>query len=230
MVNSEPQNHSSLSIVVPILNEASLVPELLAHLQSWQNRMCEIVLVDGGSCDGTLQVLRNSPFKVIESARGRAAQMNAGAACAAGDILIFLHADTRLPEGADSMVLGTLETGGRDWGRFDVRIIGESRLLPVVARMMNWRSRLTGISTGDQAIFVRRKLFEQIGGFPQQALMEDVELCKRLKKFSAPACLGECVVTAGRRWESRGVWRTIRLMWWLRFAYWLGADPEKLKY
>jgi rSAM/selenodomain-associated transferase 2 len=154
--------------------------------------------------------------------------MNAGAAAATGDVLLFLHADMRLPERADRLVLDGLASGGHAWGRFDVRIEGAHALLPLVAWLMNRRSRWTGIATGDQAMFVRREAFEGLGGFPPLALMEDVAMSARLKRVSPPLCIAERAVTSGRRWESRGVVRTIVLMWWLRLRYFLGASPERL--
>jgi len=155
--------------------------------------------------------------------------MNAGAEAASGDVLVFLHADTRLPGGADRAVLDGLAASGASWGRFDVRIEGRHRLLALVAWLMNYRSRLTGIATGDQAMFVTRAAFAAAGGFPALALMEDVALSKRLKRVSSPLCLRERAITSGRRWESRGVVRTIVLMWWLRLRYFLGASPERLR-
>ena len=166
--------------------------------------------------------------RVVLATRGRALQMNAGAERASGDVLLFLHADTRLPAEADRVVLNGLDQSRRVWGRFDVKIDGRSRLLPVVAWLMGLRSRLTGIATGDQAIFLRRDAFQAVGGFPAVALMEDIAICKRLKRLGRPLCLRACVTTSGRRWEKNGVLSTILLMWRLRFAYFLGADPKQL--
>jgi len=217
-----------LSIIVPMLNEVAQLPELFAHLLLFQRAACEIVFADGGSVDGSASFAEVAGFTVLKTAPGRARQMNAGAAHASGNVLLFLHADTRLPEAAIHHIALTLASGNHGWGRFDVCITGRAYMLRVISRLMNWRSRITGIATGDQAIFVRRKLFEQIQGFPDQALMEDVELCKRLLSYSRPACIAHCVLTSGRRWETRGVWRTIFLMWRLRWAYWRGADAAKL--
>jgi rSAM/selenodomain-associated transferase 2 len=188
----------------------------------------EVIVVDGGSRDGTVE--RALPFAdaVFTATRGRASQMNAGAARARGEILLFLHADTRLPEAADALVVDGLKRARRGWGRFDVAIEGRHPLLGVVACLMNLRSRLTGIATGDQAIFVTRSLFTAAGGYPEIALMEDIALSKRLKRFGPPLCLKHRLTTSGRRWEQNGVLRTILLMWRLRLAYWLGADPAKL--
>jgi rSAM/selenodomain-associated transferase 2 len=164
----------------------------------------------------------------MEAPRGRASQMNAGAALARGDILVFLHADTRLPADASQLILGALARSGCAWGRFDVRIEGAHPLFPVIAFFMNARSRLTGIATGDQAMFVSRGVFAAVGGFPNIALMEDITLARNLKRVSRPLCLRARVTTSGRRWEERGVVRTILLMWRLRLAYFFGAKPESL--
>ncbi len=216
----------SLAIVVPMLDEAAMLPELLAHLTGFRARGCEVVLVDGGSADDSAAIARAAGFRVIVTERGRARQMNAGARACDGSILVFLHADTRLPEAADALLRAV--QAARAWGRFDVRIEGRPRMLRVVAVLMNLRSRLSGIATGDQAIFVRREVFEAVGGFPDQPLMEDIELSRRLLRVSRPACLRARVRTSGRRWEQRGVWRTILLMWRLRWAYWHGVPAERL--
>jgi rSAM/selenodomain-associated transferase 2 len=217
-----------LSIIIPILNEAAQLPELCAHLLPLQRAGCEIVFADGGSTDGSSTLAEAAGFIVVSAARGRARQMNAGAARATGEVLLFLHADTRLPHGAAQHIAQALADGGYCWGRFDVCITGQAFMLRVIAQLMNWRSRLSGIATGDQAMFVRREVFERVQGFPDQPLMEDVELSKRLKQLSRPACIAHCVTTSGRRWEARGVWRTIFLMWHLRWAYWRGADAAGL--
>lgn len=215
-----------LTIIVPVLNEAGGIGEHLRALESLRSRGVEIVVVDGGSTDATARIAAPFADRLLEAARGRAVQMNAGARVAQGDALLFLHADTALPQAAERLVLEALEHAY--WGRFDVRIASRHRVLALVARMMNLRSRITGIATGDQAIFVRRSAFETIGGFPPIQLMEDVAFSARLKRFGRPACLRERVVTSGRRWERQGVLRTIVLMWRLRLAYWLGADPAEL--
>lgn len=217
----------ALSIVVPVLDEAGQIEATLAALAPLRRRGVELIVVDGGSQDGTVALARAEADAVLDAPRGRARQMNAGAAAARGEVLLFLHADTILPTEADRHVLRAV-AGGRDWGRFDVRIAGRHPMLRVVAMLMNWRSRLTGIATGDQAIFVRRELFQRIGGFPDQPLMEDIELSRRLRRVSAPACLPARATTSGRRWESRGVWRTIFLMWRLRWRYWRGESAHRL--
>ncbi|WP_375054985.1 TIGR04283 family arsenosugar biosynthesis glycosyltransferase [Zobellella sp. DQSA1] len=214
-----------LSVIIPALNEAATLPATLAALPP-QDRRWELILVDGGSQDDTESLARGAGIRVLTANRGRARQMNAGAALAKGDNLLFLHADTRLPHQALPAVARALEQ--HHWGRFDLSIRGRHPLLRVIAFFINLRSRLSGIATGDQAIFVRRESFERIGGFPDQPLMEDIELSKRLKRLSAPACLRLRACTSGRRWEERGLLRTIWLMWRLRFAYWRGTDAEAL--
>ena len=220
----------SLSIIMPALNEAAGIAAMLSALAPLRARGAEVIVVDGGSDDGTAALVAGRADwvdRVLASPPGRAWQMNAGAALARAPVLLFLHADTRLPAAADQAVLAAVARGAA-WGRFDVQIAGPGRLLPVVAALMNWRSRLTGIATGDQAIFVARLAFDRIGGFPEQPLMEDIELSRRLRKVAAPACLRDRVVTSGRRWTQRGVWRTIFLMWWLRWRYWRGVSPQVL--
>ena len=207
-----------LSIVMPVLNEAAAIRHALEALRGY-----EVIVADGGSTDGTPQLAAGLCERVVSAPRGRGAQMNAGAAAARGDVLIFLHADTRLPADAHAAIVAALKT--HLWGRFDVEIDGRHRLLKVVACAMNLRSRVTGIATGDQAIFVRRDAFT---GFPEIALMEDIAFSRAMKRRGRPACLRSRVVTSGRRWESRGVLRTIFLMWRLRLAYFCGARPEDL--
>ncbi|MDH4389906.1 MAG: TIGR04283 family arsenosugar biosynthesis glycosyltransferase [Aquabacterium sp.] len=216
-----------LSIVVPALNEAAGIAAMLQALAPLRARGVELLLADGGSTDGTAE--RAAPWvdAVVQAPRGRALQMNAGAARARSDVLLFLHADTQLPAGADGLVLQALAAGAC-WGRFDVHIDGRPGMLRVVAALMNLRSRATGIATGDQAIFTTRAAFNQVGGFPAQPLMEDIELSGRLKRIGRPACLRARVRTSGRRWEQRGVWRTIVLMWRLRWRYWRGESPDSL--
>ena len=212
-----------LSIIVPALEEATGIAAMLEALAPLRARGHEVILADGGSTDGTPSLAAPFADKVIAAPRGRARQMNAGAAQASGEALVFLHADTRLPPDADQMVSAAL--GARLWGRFDVRIDGRSPLLGMVAFCMNWRSRLTGIATGDQAIFVRRDAFP---GFPDIPLMEDIAFSKEMKRRGAPACLRARAVTSGRRWDAQGAMCTIVHMWRLRLAYALGANPEDL--
>ena len=219
---------TSLSIVVPVLDEAEGIVATLASLAPLRVRGAELIVVDGGSRDATVARAQALADRVIEGPRGRARQMNAGAAVARAPTLLFLHADTRLPDDADRLIAQALGVAPLGWGRFDVAIEGRSRMLPVVAAMMNARSRLSGIATGDQAMFMTRAAFEAAGGFPDQPLMEDIELSARLKRLSAPVCLRERVLTSGRRWEQRGVWPTIVLMWRLRLLYALGVRADRL--
>jgi rSAM/selenodomain-associated transferase 2 len=187
-----------------------------------------VIVVAGGSRDGTIALARAHADQVISGPRGRAAQMNAGATLARHDALLFLHADTRLPDGADRLIAEGLAQSGRAWGRFDVAIEGASPLLSMIALTMNLRSRLTGIATGDQAMFMTRKAFGTVGGFPDIPLMEDIALSRALKRLSRPLCLAPKATTSGRRWERHGILRTILLMWRLRLAYFLGAPPHRL--
>ena len=217
-----------LSVIVPMLNEAQALPGLLERLSPLLRNGTEVILSDGGSDDGSADIAERAGFTVVRAPRGRARQMNAGAAQTTGDVLLFLHADTQLPDGAEIAVAQALAEGNRVWGRFDVRIDGRSPILRVVGSLMNVRSRLTGIATGDQAMFVKRPAFDAVGEFPDQPLMEDIELSKRLLKRSRPACIVLRVTTSGRRWETRGVWRTILLMWRLRWNYWRGVPAQRL--
>jgi len=216
-----------LSIVMPVLDEAAEIETALSALVPYRQRGVEVIVADGGSSDSTAERARVLADRMIAVPRGRSLQMNAGAAAAQGDVLLFLHADTQLPENADGLVLDGLARSGRAWGRFDVRFDGGG-LLRVVAAMMNLRSRLTGIATGDQALFVTRVAFERVGGFPAIALMEDVALSVRLKRFGRPCALRARVTTSARRWRKHGTMRTVLLMWRLRLRFFLGADPAKL--
>lgn len=230
---------SHISVIIPILNEADNLLQLIAHVAELNPPPQQVILVDGGSTDNSVDVaqtlieaLMNDiqstiNWQVIESAAGRAMQMNTGAGLATGDILLFLHADTQLPSRAIADIAQAMIR--YEWGRFDVRLDSRNPMLWIVSSMMNGRSRLTGIATGDQAIFIKKLLFEQIDGYPNQPLMEDIELCKRLKNIAKPACSKNKVTTSARRWQQQGTWRTIILMWHLRFDYWRGVSPEILK-
>ncbi|MGB4116099.1 MAG: TIGR04283 family arsenosugar biosynthesis glycosyltransferase [Polaromonas sp.] len=220
-----------LSIIMPVLNEASGMAAALAALAPLVSRGSQVIVADGGSTDGTTTIAtaaRSPAITVIHCGKGRAVQMNAGAAHATGKALLFLHADTTLPPDADGLVQRALASGQHVWGRFDVRIEGQSKWLPVVSALMNLRSRLTGIATGDQAIFMTHAAFTAMRGYAVQPLMEDIDMSQRLLQLSRPACLPQKAVTSGRRWDTRGAWRTIVLMWRLRFAYWRGTPPERL--
>ena len=217
-----------LSVIVPALNEAAVIAACLDALAPLRAAGHEAIVVDGGSTDATAAIARAHADVVIDAARGRASQMNAGAAVARGDTLAFLHADTRLPRDAPVAIAAALAKGAR-WGRFDVALDGRSRLLPLVAASMNLRSRMTGIATGDQAIFVSRAAFDAAGGFDSLPLMEDVALSARLKAIAGrPACLRQRAVVSGRRWDANGAMATIATMWRLRFDYWRGVDPARL--
>lgn len=222
-----------LHIVMPVLNEAAGITATLRQLQPLLARGARLIVVDGGSSDGTLELVRQfaarQPGVQTRAApRGRARQMNAGAQAEGEAPLLFLHADTTLPPDADTLITTALSDGRHRWGRFDVAIEGRHWLLPVIAFFMNRRSHLTGIATGDQALFMTRAAFDAVGGFPDQPLMEDIEISARLKRLSPPVCLSARVRTSGRRWEARGVWRTVLLMWRLRLAYWRGVPAARL--
>lgn len=212
-----------LSVVIPVLNEREQIGDCLASLAHLRQSGVDIILVDGGSTDDTLELVMAQADRVINGPKGRALQMNAGAAQSGAEYLLFLHVDTRLPKGFSPRWLK-----GAKWGFFPVRLSGTHVLLRLVERAMSWRSRLTWIATGDQALFVRRDLFEQVGGFPSIPLMEDVALSHQLKRVSRPAVLGEPVMTSSRRWEQRGICSTIWQMWRLRLAYFLGVSPRSL--
>ena len=217
----------TLAIIMPVLNEAAGIAAALQALAPLRARGAAVIVVDGGSGDGTADLARPLSDQVLAASRGRATQMNTGVAAAHGEVLLFLHADTVLPEHADRLILDGLARSGRAWGRFGVRF-DDGGLLRLVALMMNTRSRLTGIATGDQAMFVTRAAFDSAGGFPPIALMEDVALSARLKRLCRPLCLAARVTASGRRWRDNGTLRTILLMWLLRLRYFLGADPAHL--
>lgn len=217
---------------MPVLDESAVLDGALDALQPLREQGVEVIVVDGGSADGSPERLdawqrRRGIDRWLAVERGRALQMNAGAAAARGRWLLFLHADTRLPPGAGEW-LQQLSTQSPGWGFFIVRLDGGHPLLRVVERAINGRSGLTGVGTGDQAIFVERRLFAQIGGFPQQPLMEDVALSKRLRRRYRPRIWRDPVVTSSRRWEQRGILRTVVQMWWLRWLYFCGVSPAQL--
>ncbi len=215
-----------VSIIIPTFNEADNIVATLRPLQSLRQQGHEIIVADGGSSDETIKLARPLAEHVIDSPKGRAQQMNSGAQQASGVMLLFLHADTLLPNNAVELIQENLKT--KSWGRFDVRLSGRQPFLRVVELMMNWRSRLSGIASGDQAIFVRRELFTQLGGYADIPLMEDIDISKRLKRYSRPACIKTKLTTSSRRWEEYGIIKTIILMWRLRLAYFFGTKPEQL--
>lgn len=216
-----------VSVIIPVLNESLAIVPTLERLAGLRRDGGEVIVVDAGSADDTCALAEPLCDRVVVSDRGRALQMNQGAAVARGEVLLFLHADTILPLEAAQWLRAFLASD-RAWGRFNVRLSGDRPLFRVVAAMMNLRSRLTGIATGDQGIFVRRALFEDLGGYRNLPLMEDVELCRRLKRVSRPFCVATPVITDSRRWEQHDAWRTIVLMWCLRWRYWRGEDPSAL--
>jgi rSAM/selenodomain-associated transferase 2 len=226
-MNSDCMTKIWLSIIIPALNEAAIIDSTLGALEKIKSEQIEIIVVDGGSSDRTVEIARRSADTVLIKPGGRAIQMNFGASQANGTYLLFLHADTVVPPGT----IGILQQSSRRnciWGRFDIRLSGQCRIFRVVEYCMNLRSRLSGIATGDQGIFVERTTFRTMDGYPEIPLMEDIALSRKLKKISQPVCLTQKLTTSSRRWEERGIIRTILLMWWLRFRYFLGADPDKL--
>ncbi|MFK8067603.1 MAG: TIGR04283 family arsenosugar biosynthesis glycosyltransferase [Gammaproteobacteria bacterium] len=220
-----------LTIIVPMLNEAARIEHALQRLQSLRKRGVEIIVVDGGSVDESVAIAEPYVDLLIESGEGiqhnRAKQMNAGAFHATGRILLFLHADTQLPDQAYKLILQAMELP-HVWGRFDVKLSGENFMFRIIETMMNLRSGLTGVATGDQGIFVMRHIFEEIKGFRDYPIMEDIDISKRLRKKAYPVCLKQKAITSSRRWEKNGIFKTIGLMWWLRFLYFIGAHPRVL--
>lgn len=235
-MRADKTEHSAVfSIIVPVYNEAENVAGLLQALQSFfTNVYAEVIIVDGGSSDNTYALLQQEldknpkVFHLLQSAKGRAVQMNAGAAMASGELLVFLHADTLLPKVDFRIVNRLLDEKQKLWGRFDVNIQGRFKFFKVISLLMNWRSRLTGIATGDQCIFVKARAFQQVQPYAEQDLMEDIDMSAKLKRLSSPLCLKQRVKTSGRRWEKYGLWRTIFLMWQLRFDYWRGVPANEL--
>ena len=214
-----------IGIVIPALNEGQSLPLLLADLAPL-GASVEIIVSDGGSTDDTARIAEACGARVVHSLRGRALQLRAGAALCSAPVLVFLHADSRLP--AETLRRLTALRPADGWGFFRPQLAGRSRCLPLVSWCMAWRSRLSGIATGDQGLYLSRALHDRIGGFPEQPLMEDIEICARLRRVAAPQALAERVVSSGRRWDRDGAVRTILLMWWLRLRYRFGADPAVL--
>lgn len=215
-----------LSIVIPVLNEAGQLIEKLQALQALRD-CCQLLLVDGGSDDGSAAIAEPLVDSVLPSPRGRARQMNTGAAQAQADVVLFLHVDTLLPDNAVDLIMQAVADGYL-WGRFNVRFDSPKAIFKLIAFMMNHRSRLTGIATGDQALFVTCRAFQTVGGFPDIALMEDITLSAQLKKFGKPCCLRAKVITSARRWLQHGIIKTILFMWWLRQRYFFCANPDEL--
>ncbi len=217
-----------LSIIIPALNEAAVIDATLVRLQPLRERGAEVILADGGSDDGTVERAAGQVDRVVAAPPGRARQMNAGAAAAGGEWLWFLHADTVVPAEADAMIPAALVAAGREWGRCRVRLSGRHPLFRIIERLMNLRSCLTGIATGDQGLVVQRAAFEVVGGYPELPLMEDIELSRALRRRGRPVCLATTLTTSSRRWEANGILRTVVLMWGLRLRWFLGADVAGL--
>ena len=216
-----------ISVIVPVLNEEKTIASALEALRPLATE--EVIVVDGGSSDRTRELAAQTQAVVLSSSRGRAEQMNQGARVAKGNVLLFLHADTRLPSSAMADILAALKDPRCVGGRFDVRLDRRGWIFALIGALINMRSRLTSVATGDQAIFVRRKVFEEVGGFPEIPLMEDIAFSRALKIKGRMACLRSQVVTSARRWEKEGVWRTILKMWALRLLFLAGISPFHLK-
>lgn len=215
-----------ISIIIPVLNEEKAIQTLLPQLQACRQQGHEVIVVDGGSRDNTVLIAELFVDKVIQSDSGRAVQMNSGAAQAHGDVLWFLHADTIIPNNALELIQAAMKNN--DWGRFNVKLSGAHFLFRIIEKMMNVRSCISGIATGDQGVFVKKYPFEIVKGYPDIPLMEDIELSKKLKNISRPVCIKESLITSSRRWEQKGILTTVFLMWRLRFLYWFGVSADKL--
>lgn len=219
-----------LSIIIPVLNEEKTIGSVIENVKSSiSGDNYEIIVVDGGSNDNTVSIAKSSCDQLITSSAGRGVQLNYGARASQGDTLLFVHADTILPVEFDKMITNAISTSGKSWGRFDIKLSGKKYIFRIVESLVNLRSRITSISTGDQCLFMTRALFENVNGYKDIPLMEDIDISKRLKKISIPVCLPHKVITSSRRWEEKGIIRTILLMWWLRFMFFAGVSPDNLK-
>ena len=215
-----------VSIIIPVLNEEKSIKDLLQQLHTYRKQGHEVIVVDGGSDDETVSISKPLADKVITSDAGRAKQMNKGVAESTSEVLWFLHADTSIPENIIENIQKSLAK--HDWGRFNIKLSGAQFFFRIIEKMINIRSCLSGVATGDQGIFVKRKTFDSIGGYSEIPLMEDVALSYKLKAISQPVCIKETLTTSSRRWEKNGIIKTILLMWHLRFLYWMGVNPDKL--
>ncbi|MFK5892995.1 MAG: TIGR04283 family arsenosugar biosynthesis glycosyltransferase [Pseudomonadota bacterium] len=218
-----------LSIIIPTLNEESNIVALLKKLQYLRLIKHEVIMVDAGSRDTTIELAREWVDQIVLSEKGRAIQQNTAAKKATGNVLLFLHADTQLPENFLDEILVIEKNNQYHWGRFDIQLSGKNAGLRIIEFMINLRSRLTGIATGDQAIFIQKHVFDQINGFANLSLMEDIDLSTRLKKISKPYCSKLKVKTSSRRWENNGLLKTIVLMWWYRLQFFFGVDSRLLE-
>jgi rSAM/selenodomain-associated transferase 2 len=216
-----------VSIIIPVLNEAEHIADTLESLEPYRRKGHEVIVIDGGSHDDTVSISAQYADRVLHSDAGRAIQMNSGIDAASGDVLLFLHADTRLPADAVEKLVHAVEEG-YFWGRFNVRLSGKHFMFRIIERMMNMRSRITGVATGDQAIFASLESIEIIGVYPRLPLMEDVVFSKRLRELGWPACIRQPVLTSSRRWEDKGILRTMLLMWRLRLLFFLGVSADRL--
>ena len=221
-----PPLSPGISVVIPTLNEAANIAETLASVQAASN--VEVIVVDGGSSDETVEIARSHGAKILETSGGRARQMNLGAAAARGEVLLFLHGDTRLPQDYDKAIHHALNRPGAVAGAFRLRIRGNRTGIRFIERTANWRSRLLGMPYGDQAIFVGSGLFRSLGGFPELPIMEDVELMGRLRRLGRVVIASASVLTSDRRWQALGVWRTTLTNYVILIGYFLGASPSRL--
>ena len=217
-----------LSIIIPTLNEEAVIGDTLSSLVSRRNKDIEIVISDGGSADRTVALCHTVTDVIVQGPQGRARQMNRGAAAASGDVLLFLHADTRLPDDFISAIEHALLADDTVWGYFDISLSGQRRSFRIIEGMINLRTAITAIASGDQALFVTRQVFEKLGGYPDIKLMEDIAFSRQLKRLSRPARIRQRATTSSRRWQENGIARTVLLMWYLRLAYYCGVDPDRL--
>ncbi len=217
---------AEISIIIPVLNEQKGIVFFLKHLQCFR-RQCQLIVVDGGSVDDTVNLAQPYVDIVLTAPTGRAKQMNRGAIAATAPILLFLHADTFLPDDAVVQIKQAIDQH-YSWGRFDIKLISSNPALTLIAWFMNWRSKLTGIATGDQSIFVKKSLFDALGAYPDIALMEDIALSKKLNRVAKPCCVSSTVESSARRWLEFGIVKMTLLMWWLRLQYFLGRSPTSL--